>query len=213
MFEKVKDGLALYNAEKRLIGFLFTICITQFAAIIVLLVVILFLFPLKEKEPYLVHFSTAEQNFVTVEKADYNIRTNQNILNALVSTYVRNRETIDQITDKERFDITRLQSASNVWRVFEEIVNTKDSIYTNKKIKREINIINIAFLKQSITSVDFIAKIINSETGTLISETRYRAVVSFGFQDQTIKAEESNKNPTSFLVQDYGVTQITIPGA
>ncbi|VEG82403.1 type IV secretion system protein [Wolinella succinogenes] len=196
-----------------MIDYLLLACIAELLVIVVLITAIITLFPLKEKEPYLVHFSNAEQNFVTLERAGAELRSDKAVLTALMATYVRNREMIDRMTEKERFEEVRLQSSAKVWRSFETLVNTENSIYAQKKLKREIRLVNISFLRVGISTVDFIAKTTNGENGSTISEERYRAVLSYGFADTKLRFDEKNMNPTGFLVNDYGVTQINIGDA
>ncbi|WP_181881760.1 VirB8/TrbF family protein [Helicobacter sp. MIT 14-3879] len=66
------------------------------------------------------------------------------VLRSLIGSYILNRESINHIDDKKRFDIIKAQSSSKVWNNFEAIIAQEKSIYTNNNLTREVEIINIA---------------------------------------------------------------------
>lgn len=211
IFEKVNDARSLYLLEKTIHKNIIYVAFFFFGTTIICLLLILALFPLKEKEPYLVGFSDATQNFVNIERADSTITSNEALVRSLIGAYILQRETINHIDDKKRFSIVKEQSSSKVWNNFEAIVSQEKSIYTNKSLMREVEIINIAKWKDGYSNVDVVIRLLNTETGMrLESEKRYRIIIVYRFEKQKISFDNININPTGFKVIDYAITQIAV---
>ena len=211
IFEKVNDARSLYLLEKTIHKNIIYVAFFFFGTTIICLLLILALFPLKEKEPYLVGFSDATQNFVNIERADSTITSNEALVRSLIGAYILQRESINHIDDKKRFKIVKEQSSSKVWNNFEAIVSQEKSIYTNKSLMREVEIINIAKWKDGYSNVDVVIRLLNIETGMrLESEKRYRIIIVYRFEKQKISFDNININPTGFKVIDYAITQIAV---
>lgn len=211
IFEKVNDARSLYLLEKTIHKNIIYVAFFFFATTLVCLFLILSLFPLKEKEPYLVGFSDATQNFVNIERADSTITSNEALVRSLIGAYILQRETINHIDDKTRFNVVKAQSSSKVWNNFEAIVAQEKSIYTNKALMREVEIVNIAKWKDGYSNVDVVIRLINIETGMkLESEKRYRIIIVYRFEKQKITFDNIPVNPTGFKVIDYAITQIAV---
>lgn len=208
MLEKVRENLSVYILEKKISNILFWINIVQFIIILVLIVGIFSLFPLKERVPFFVKFSNADQNFVTIHKANNDIKTDQSIKLGLVSSYVEMRETKNNIDDQKRYETIRTQSVSNVWRDFETIFKQKNGIYQkNEEYTREIQIINVSFMGDQIAQVDFQARV--KREGRTLDVSNFRAVLYFKFSDKiTIKFNEITSNPIGFQVVNYALSKI-----
>lgn len=211
IFEKVNDARSLFLLEKTIHKNIIYVAFFFFITTIICLLLIIALFPLKEKEPYLVGFSDATQNFVNIERADSTITSNEALVRSLIGAYILQRETINHIDDKKRFEIIKAQSSAKVWNNFEAIVAQEKSIYTNKNLMREIEIINIAKWKDGYSNVDIVVRLFNATSGmSLESEKRYRVIVVYRFEKQKITFDNIPINPTGFKVIDYAITQIAV---
>lgn len=201
----------MFLLEKTIYKNIIYVAFFFFVTTIICLLLIIALFPLKEKEPYLVGFSDATQNFVNIERADSTITSNESLVRSLIGAYILQRETINHIDDKKRFETIKAQSSAKVWNNFEAIVAQEKSIYTNKNLMREIEIINIAKWKDGYSNVDIVVKLFNTGTGMqLESEKRYRVIVVYRFEKQKITFDNIPINPTGFKVIDYAITQIAV---
>lgn len=205
MFESVKEQMSVFILEKKLINIITKIAIVQFVVILALILCILSLFPLKEKEPYLIEVANDRQNFVILEKAGGKLSANDALRISLVNNYVKNRETINHIDDDLRFELVRFQSISRVWQDFENIYKNKNSIYNIENFKRDIQIINTSFLSNQVATVDFLATELNDGR---INKKKFRAVLYFIFKDQEISFEDVVKNPVGFFITDYAIQPI-----
>ncbi|TLD95425.1 hypothetical protein LS71_008410 [Helicobacter jaachi] len=206
IFQTIQDANVLLRTEQKTHEFVVNLNKGLIALAIVQLILIICLFPLKEKEPYLVGFSNATQNFVHIEKANEKITANQALVRSLISAYVLNRETINRFDDTERYEVVRLQSSQKVWQTFENIVAQEDSIYGNSNLERGVRIVNVAIIKDGYAQVE--AQIGLFAVGVLQSQKRYRISLIYHFNELDIDFKSIPKNPTGFEVKEYSVTEI-----
>lgn len=206
---QIKDPNYIFSLERNLKQYMFILLLGLFTVIILLVIALTILMPLKQKEPYLVFFSNADTNFVRVEPANYDIAADSAILKGIIAGYVKKRETINRVDDLERYEEIRLQSSSNVWRFFSNLVTQKGSVYATKGIYRDIQIINSSILSDSVATVDFTATIISTATAEKTFK-RYRATLSYAFQNQEINFDSLPQNPTGFIVNEYALTEIDL---
>lgn len=207
--ESKKDPNFVFSLERNLRQYLFVLNIIFVIVIILLTLTLFFLLPLKEKQPYLVFFSNAENNFVRVEPANYDIRADEALLKSIIAGYVLKRETINRIDDIQRYEEVRLQSANKVWDTFNNLVSQKSSIYGTKGIYRDIKIINTSILSKNVATVDFTATIAQ-EGSAEKSYKRYRATLSYDFKNQELNFNSMPNNPTGFIVNDYALSEVNI---
>ena len=167
------DPNYVYRMERHIKQYMFLWILTLSLIIIMLVICFIVLLPLKQKQPYLVFFSNADTNFVRVEQANYDIRSDEALLKSIIATYLINRETINRIDDIERYEKVRFQSSPEVWNMFEKIVKQENSIYSSNEVYRNINIINLSILDRKIANIDFISEITQSNTKKSITK-RYK---------------------------------------
>lgn len=206
IFEEVKDAASVFAVERKTYDFVLNLNKMLIAVIAIQLILIFSLFPLKEKEPYLVGFSNATQNFVHIEKANESISANDALTRNLIGSYIINRETINHFDDEDRFETIRTQSSIKVWKIFENIVAQESSIYSNSNLTREVKIINIAKWKNGYANAEVAISLYSQ--GILQSQKRYRITTTYKFNEMNINFESLPRNPTGFEVQEYAVTEI-----
>lgn len=205
--DKKKDPNYLFVLERNIKAYmLYTILILGVITIL-LSISIIVLTPLKETKPYLMFFSTPETNFVRVEPANFNIRSDQQLMKNILAGYVKNREMINRVNDIERYEIIRIQSSKKVWDGFNALVTQPNSIYTSKNTYRDVKIINVTILSNSVATVDFVTKIFN-QTYNLIEAKKYRASIKFEFKPNEDIYSSTIQNPTGFSVVEYTLTDI-----
>jgi type IV secretory pathway component VirB8 len=208
MFDDVKNTLEILRVENKLINILFKMNIIQFGIIILLIIALLSLFPLKEKEPYLVKFSNAEMNFAGVRKADEEITKDEATRQSLAIAYVYSKETKNNIDDSVRHERIRLQSSFEVWQQHKAIVNDDKSIFQRKDLIRTINIITVnLFPNTNVAQIDFRATIKRGDN--ILDEADFRAVISYEFVNEKIKFNDIAKNPLGYKVTAYNLSKIS----
>ncbi|EAI8054130.1 type IV secretion system protein [Campylobacter upsaliensis] len=209
--ELSKDPNHIFALERNMKQYLFVLNIVFAGIIILLIILFIILLPLKEEKPYLVFFSDSQNNFVRIEPANFNIRTDEALLKGIIAGYVIKRETINRIDDIERYEEIRNQSNSKVWNTFSSLVSQGNSIYSTRGIYRDIKIINSSILSKNIATVDFTATIIHEVTAEK-NFKRYRATLNYDFTQQTLNFDSLPKNPTGFIVNEYALTEVDLQG-
>lgn len=202
-----KDPHFIYKLERNIKAYmLYTIIILAFI-IVLLALAISFLTPLKETKPYLVMFSNAESNFVKIAEANLDIRSDIGLLKNILSGYVQNRESINRIDDIQRYELIRVQSDKSVWEAFQNLVKSKNSVYTTSNLYRAVKIINVAILSKNVATVDFTIEQSNKQR-TELRWFNYRATLNYDFVPNEDTYSSNLSNPTGFVVREYALSNI-----
>ncbi|WP_104713661.1 type IV secretion system protein [Helicobacter cetorum] len=177
---------------------------------LILAIVLISLLPLQKTEHHFVDFLNQDKHYAIIQRADKSISNNEALVRSLIGAYVLNRESINRIDDKSRYELVRLQSNAKVWQRFEDLIKTKNSIYAQSHLEREVHIINIAIYHQDnnpIASVSIVAKLMNENK--LVYEKRFKIVLSYMFDTPDFDYTSMPKNPTGFKITRYSITEIT----
>ncbi|EMH46752.1 VirB8/TrbF family protein [Helicobacter pylori] len=206
------DLSSVFEIQRKNTQIAYRLAIGGLIGIIALSIAIFIMMPLKENTPYFIDFANSDKHFAVVQRADTRLDYSEAFLRNLVGSYITARETINHIDDKIRLNETiREQSSEEVWKILEQLVSSKGSIYSNSNMDREIKIINISIYKQgkqqNIAVADIVAKVFDK--GYLISEKRYRVSLIYHFKP-LIQFDYSSmpKNPTGFIVDKYSLSEI-----
>ena len=204
-----KDPHFIYKLERNIKAYmLYSIIILAFI-IVLLALAISFLTPLKETKPYLVMFSNAESNFVKIAEANLDIRSDIGLLKNILSGYVQNRESINRIDDIQRYELIRVQSDRSVWEAFQNLVKSKNSVYTTSNLYRAVKIINVAILSKNVATVDFTIEQSNKQR-TELRWFNYRATLNYDFVPNEDTYSSNLSNPTGFVVKEYALSNINL---
>ena len=205
--DKKVDPNFIFKMERNIKAYMFYIIIALSAVSVSLSIAIALLTPLKETKPVLLKFSEADSRFVTMSDTNLNVRSDEQLLKSILAGYVKNREMINRIDDIERYNEIRVQSSRQVWEAFQTLVADPSSIYTTKNYYRDIQIINVTLLSQTVATVDFQA-IITNPSETEKTYMKYRSAIEYDFENQSGNFKDNMQNPTGFKVSQYKVTQI-----
>ena len=205
--DKKVDPNFIFKMERNIKAYMFYIIIALLVVSVSLSIAIVLLTPLKETKPVLLKFSEADSRFVTMSDTNLNVRSDEQLLKSILAGYVKNREMINRIDDIERYNEIRVQSSRQVWEAFQTLVADPSSIYTTKNYYRDIQIINVTLLSQTIATVDFQA-IITNPSETEKTYMKYRSAIEYDFENQSGNFKDNIQNPTGFKVSQYKVTQI-----
>ena len=205
--DKKVDPNFIFKMERNIKAYMFYIIIALLVVSVSLSIAIALLTPLKETKPVLLKFSEADSRFVTMSDTNLNVRSDEQLLKSILAGYVKNREMINRIDDIERYNEIRVQSSRQVWEAFQTLVANPSSIYTTKNYYRDIQIINVTLLSQTIATVDFQA-IITNPSETEKTYMKYRSAIEYDFENQSGNFKDNMQNPTGFKVSQYKVTQI-----
>lgn len=192
--------------QKRIQNKVFVAFIVSMTLNVLLTISIVILMPLKEKAPYLMFFSNADKNFVKVLPIGEEVRGETALMKSIVASYVSKRETINRIDDENRYLDIRMQSATEVFNTFVNLIKQDKGFYKNASITREIKIKNVSLITKEIAQVDFVAKL--SQNKTLKEVKAFRATIRFVFDTQVIPENDIEKNPMGFAVTAYAISEI-----
>lgn len=210
--QEIREASSMLQKQQGIIKTIFYSLVVSMILNIVLVVAILFMFPLKEKKPYLMFFSNADQNFVRVMPIGGSIRGEEALLKTLIASYVTKRETINRIDDADRYKDVELQSTPMVWDNFVRVIKEKNSIYRQDTITRKIKINNISFLVNNsnaqIAQVDFVADLFKE--GKKEKVEAYRATIDFTLatNEKDVQSKNLERNPIGFFVKAYSISEI-----
>lgn len=205
---KDKDKIILLPTEQvyRLLKISVSINKVQGLVIVVLAIALATLFPLKEKVPVYVEFQNGRQHFLVIARGQSEINESQAVLDREIQTYINARESVDKVTEKERYDLVYRQSSEEVWKPFWAIVSNKNvSLFYKKNKKRSINITRYGNLTDGVYQVEYetIDKTEGSEEEDKIKE--WVATMSYTFNNQLVSYEDKHINPLGLQITEYTV--------
>lgn len=203
---EIVETSSILRKQEGIIKWIFNSLIISLILNIALVIAIMLLLPLKEKKPYLMFFSNAEQNFVRVLPIGEQIRGEEALIKTLIASYVSKRETINRIDDANRYLDIREQSNAKVWDYFSEIIKEKDSIFQDESYTQKIIIKNVATIAEGIAQVDYVVEKFKNEN--LETTKAYRATLQYTFDTQILKASDVARNPLGFIVTKYAISEI-----
>lgn len=207
--ETQKDKNYVFSLERNVKAYMLYTIIILGVVSICLAIALAGLMPLKQTKPYLLFFADGETNFVKINEANMDMRADVALLKSILAGYVKNRELINRVNDKERYEIIRVQSKRQVWNAFQNLIAQQGSVYTTPNIYRDIKIINVAVLSDKVATIDFYATIYDEErTLNTSTSTKYRASLEYEFAEDTQTYNSSLENPTGFRINKYMITEI-----
>lgn len=207
LFEGVKDYSFILQVQRKIFNFAtYGFIISLILNLILFIAIFFILLPLKEKEPYLVTFNNAEQNFAIVQKADSSITANEALKRQLIGAYIIARETINRINDADYREKVRNQSSRIVWRQYEALIADKNSIYTNGTLTRSVKIVNISLKNKTYATAD--VEITLYVDGKVESIKRYIISLIYKFEPLSFDFKSLPINPTGFIVEKYAMTSV-----
>ncbi len=166
-----------------------------------------YLFPLKEKIPVVVEFSTSDNNFVVVQSGKENITSNFLLVRMFLKEYVVNREKVDKITEDQRYLKIYTMSAGRVFDDFKKVYgNPETGLFYVDKFKRSIMIISDSRIARDIHQIEFntIDKY-DDERKATVSE--WVTTLRYKFVKQKVSYEKAELNPLGLLITEYSTTK------
>lgn len=205
-YQTIKDTSEILKKQSNITRNVFKAFFISVILNIALVVALIILLPIKEKIPYILYYSNAEQNFVRVIPIGQDLRGEEALLKTLVASYVSKRETINRIDDTERYLTIRSQSNAIVYDNFLTLIKNESGIFNQNRYTRKIKIKNVSLISKQIAQVDFVAEVYQNQS---IKEIKaYRATLQFQFSKQTLQIQNLEENPTGFIVTAYSISEI-----
>lgn len=184
-----------------------TIVIALSIVIITLVVAIILMFPLKKTEYVLYEFSSSGQTFYRIEDASKVTNRSLKLLRMIARNYINKRETIDRLTELERFKTIKELSSAKVFDDF-ELSYTKVNKAIGDKGKRRIVIeLDNPFNNNWNSRVHIVDFATIDEIDNKKIKQYWKAVISYRFNEQKIRVDDLVQNPLGVEVIDYSITK------
>lgn len=205
-FANVNDNyriqVKILQRQSNIIGFLSTICVFLVFLIVTLL-------PLKEKVPYFLTFMPKDEQISYVEPYKKTVSQQRIEKEYLARNYVKLRETIDLVSDIDRFTSVMYYSTDEIGNQFKSEMSTDNNPNSPYKyaednnIVSSVNIVSSSMLSDAQYQVDFIVIQSNQLTKKKIKTTEYIATITFIDPKKTFKGEDHLSNPLGYRVSQY----------
>lgn len=190
----------------RLVKILFATNIAFAVLAIAAFCLLVMLFPLKEKELVFVEFQSAGNNFVRVRHADGELRADTQLIGWTTRMYVSARETVDQITERERYQAVMAMSSSQVANTFRTVYGGPDALLNRDGCKREVKILRDSPLAYGIHQVEF-ETTDTPQCRTTTEPVQWVATLSYSFSDQLVTYADRYANLLGLFVDEYSLSR------
>ena len=168
--------------------------------------VIVSLFPLKTTEHILYEFSSSGQTFYRISSAEDLLSREKALVKMFMRRYIFDRETIDNLTEKVRFNRVGLQSLDSIFIAFEDLyIKIKQNIGdtgTRKIIIETDHAFNNNF-NSFVYVVNFQA--ISANDKKQINNKYFKAVIGYQVVAQKIRLDDLVQNPLGIEVVSYAI--------
>ena len=183
-------------------------------------VALTFLFPLKTIEPIYVEFQHSTNSFVIVQRAGRDVRANQALISMFLRSYVSSRETVDKVTEGDRYRFVMALSNGEVGQTFKKLYGDKNNgLYYQEGRKRSVHIINDnglggqihQIMMETSTTDDQIDK--DHDGHPDIVKVEWIVTMRYGFYDQYVnldprKSGEQLLNPMGIQIEEYSIKKL-----
>lgn len=209
MFKKQQDErpslpwLQATKNNRKLVVVIMVLC----ATIAIESLVIVSMFPLKEKIPIIIEFQSGGNNFVMLEKASGKIQGNMALVARFLRMYVKNRETVDKITERFRYPNVHAYSSSKVAKNFQMIYGNKETgLFYKKGFKRDIIIRRDSVITKGVHQVEF-ESYDSYNWKKEEKKNEWVAIIEYEFYDQKVSYDERLINPIGLIVTEYTLSR------
>ncbi len=174
----------------------------------------LYLFPLKEKVPYLYAFDHATGEITKVGTLEpTTLSTNWELSRYLLIRYVINYESYDFDNIELPYQMVWAQSADNVKKQYEESVRSSDNtspyhLYGKDKYVT-VHVVSVNRLNDKTVDVKF-EKALHDRASDSQQVTQKEAIIKWDFSTAETTQKMLDRDPLGFKVTYYQVTQINL---
>lgn len=182
-------------------------------------VLLLSLFPLKEKIPMFVHFLSKDEQIVVIEPYETSKKSIHRIKEWMARDYIVKRETIDFATEIDRYTQLQFLSTSEMSKSFLKDYDPKINAQSPYQIAkannylRTVDIIRSNNLNNHQVQVEFRMTDTIKNTLVVFEIKTIVAIVTFVEKTEEYKGNDYLNNPFGYLISDYstGIKKIFTP--
>lgn len=175
-----------------------------------LVFLVVFLFPLKETRPYLLVLKDKGEQVVQIEPIGLNIKGLDLLIEGLCRRYVSLRESIDGITEEERWKQVAFLSSEEIWHDFDGKMNLQNNTsplkkHREDKVTRAVTIKVSSHVSHDVWQVEW--ESISSHHGQEIERHRWVSTLQVELRPNVYQLEDQFINPIGFTVINYTVSK------
>ncbi len=187
----------------KLVGF---ICACSMVLNVVLVVLLYSLFPLVRVQPALVQFSG--EQFVTIEPMFKGSTSEKKMREGFARQYLMSRETINLVTDQERWEWVRTNSHIDIWEPFiKRMVREKVWAKMDREgLTQEVNILGSWMVVDDPDRWQVEFERIQRRGFEVVDKTVWIATYWFGRLDGSASDDELFNNPFRLRVDRYSIS-------
>ena len=202
-----------YKSYQQITRTLFGLCIVLGLLCLSLGATIIGILPLKEVRPMLIAVSDESKKVIRIEPIKENIQGINLLTEKLVMHYVKQRETIDGITESSRYQEISNMTSKRVWDDywnFVKLENPKSPLKTffDNGIRREVHVKNCLSLHATASNtyrVEWTS--IDTKHGDEIKKQKWISTLAVSFEPQNVRVKDQYINPLGLKIIHYTVSK------
>lgn len=163
------------------------------------------LFPLKTTETIFYSFDRPGDNFVRIDKVNGSLAGNQLLVSSMLRRYVKDRETIDRVTEIERYPNIMSMSSNRIGNKFREEYGGDKSPLQQEEFKRQIRVVRDSYIDRGIHQVEFVTE--DFRAGRLVASSTWVASLAYEFDQSVVAYEARYINPIGIFVTEYSLAE------
>lgn len=189
------------------------ICVGLGFLCMTLATVIVGLLPLKEIRPMLIGISDKNQQVVRIEPLKDNVQGIHLLIEKLLMHYVKQRETIDGITESARFQEVAYMTDKNLWADHWNTINPSNQksplkAFFDNNVRREVHVVRCVSLQASARNTYRIEwSSLDRRNGEEIKHQRWVTTLVIAFEPTDVRVEDQYINPLGLKVIHYTIAK------
>ena len=178
---------------------------------IALVCLVIQLFPLKENRPYLLVLKDKGEQVAQIEPIALDTKGLNLLMEGLCRRYVALRESIDGLSEEERWKEVNFLSSEEIWQDFDNTMNLKKNQNSPLKKHREDKVTRGIAIKVSSKIAEGVWQVewesLTHHQGQELEKHAWVSTLQVELRPNTVKIEDQFINPIGFTVVGYTVSK------
>jgi len=178
---------------------------------IALVCLVIQLFPLKENRPYLLVLKDKGEQVAQIEPIALVTKGLNLLMEGLCRRYVALRESIDGLSEEERWKEVNFLSSEEIWQDFDNTMNLKKNQNSPLKKHREDKVTRGIAIKVSSKIAEGVWQVewesLTHHQGQELEKHSWVSTLQVELRPNTVKIEDQFINPIGFTVVGYTVSK------
>lgn len=168
------------------------------------------LFPLKELQPFVLALQDSSQQVLHLEPVLKNVKGMDMLMEGLCRQYVLERETIDTLSEKDRWKKVYYLCSDEIWGEFMRMMEPKDSNslykqHVDKQATRAVHILVSSRIGEGVYQVEW--ESLTCIEGLEVERKRWVSTLEIETRPNQVKKGNEFDNPIGFTVVGYRISK------